>query len=199
MAGTERIRERIIGEAKQQANEHIKQAEGEADAIVQDARVEAETKKSAILEKARAEAVERQKRILSVVELEARKKKLQAKQDMVNSAFVQALDRINRMPLEQYEQVLVELAAETVSSGDYEIVLSEKDKLRFGKELIYKINAKLSTKNFHGTVRLSEAATGIQSGFILKQGNIEINYSFEAMIRAQREQLEVEVVKTLFM
>jgi V/A-type H+-transporting ATPase subunit E len=199
MSGTERIMERIMEGARVQADSNINQAEAEASAIIQGARIESEAEKDAILEKARAEAVERQKRILSVVELEARKRKLQAKQDMVNAAFVKALDRINNMPTEQYKQVLADLAAGLVDEGDYEVVLPEKDKISFGVDLIGRINVRLSKKSIRGTVKLSEANAGIQSGFILRKGNVEINYSFEAMIRAQREQLEAEVVKTLFM
>ena len=45
---------------------------------------------------------------------------------------------------------------------------------------------------------LSQDTRNIQGGLILSDGEIEMNCTFETLVRLQREQLEREVARTLF-
>lgn len=198
MAGAEKIKERILEEARQQARKNVEQAEREAADMIKDAQKEAEQKKSAILEKARLEAEDRKKRLIAVAELEARKQKLQAKQDVVEEAFAKTLEKLNNLPAAQYQNILIDLIVSSVRTGNEQIIVSEKDRRRLTSDFIKSINTQLLNKGINADVKLSEETRPIQGGFILKQGDVEINNSFETIIRMQRDQLEAEVVRVLF-
>ena len=49
-----------------------------------------------------------------------------------------------------------------------------------------------------GLLTLSEETRPIRGGFIMVDGPVEVNCAFEAMVRAQREQLEKPVAEILF-
>ena len=50
----------------------------------------------------------------------------------------------------------------------------------------------------HRLLTLSEETRPIRGGFIMVDGPVEVNCAFEAMVRAQREQLEKPVAEILF-
>jgi len=198
MAGAEKIQQKILEEAHLQAQNNIKQAEDEKAGILEAARQEAENKRKAILEKAQQDAAETKRRILAVAELEVRKQKLQAKQEMVEEAFRMALHRLNTMENSEYELLLIDMIANLAKTGKEEIILSSKDKQRLSPDFVNKVNEKLNEKGITGLVKISDESRNIDGGFILKSGDVEINNSFDAMIRMQRNELEAEVVQALF-
>jgi V/A-type H+-transporting ATPase subunit E len=198
MAGVEKIKERILEEARSQAESNIKRAQEEASDIITSAKKDGDSKKAVILEKAKKEAQEVKKRLKSVAELEARKKKLQAKQEMVEEAFKKTLEKLIGLPDEEYEKIISQMLLNSVESGSEEIILSPRDKKRLSPNFVEEINKKLVAKGIKGSLSLSKESRDINGGFVLKSGDIETNSSFEALIRAKREEIEPEVVKVLF-
>lgn len=198
MAGAEKIQQRILEEARQQAQSNTERAQKEAADMISAAREEAKAKKLSIMEKARIEASERQKRLIAVAELDGRKRRLQAKQELIDEVFNRAIDKLNLLPADQYERILVDMVVGSVRSGNEEVIVSARDQKRISPNFIAEINNRLIAKGIHGAVKLSEHTRDIQGGFILKDGNIETNNSFEAIVRMQRDSLEAEVVKILF-
>lgn len=198
MAEADRLRDKILEDARLQAKEMLKRAESEAAAILNAAKAEAEAKKRAAAEEAGKEAEERKKRLLASADLEGRKQILKAKQDMVDEAFARALDKLSSLPADRYVDLIASMAVEAVRSGTEEIILSPKDRDAYGIEIVNKVNSKLSEKGMKGAVSLSDTTRNIKCGFILKSGNIEINNSFEVIIKMRRDELEAEVVKVLF-
>ena len=122
MAGAEKIKEKILEEARLQAQKNLEQAEKEAAEIIQSAQKEAEQKKSEIIERAHKEAVDRKKRLIAAAELEARKQKLQAKQEVVEEAFTRVLNKLNSLPADQYQDILVDMVVRSVRKGNEEII-----------------------------------------------------------------------------
>jgi len=198
MAEAEKLREKILEDARQQAKAMLERAESEAAAILNAAKAEAEEKERAAAEKASREAEERKKRLLASADLEGRKQILQAKQDMVDEAFSRAIDRLSSLPAKQYVDIIASMAVEAVSSGNEEIILSSKDRDAYGTEIVNTVNSRLSAKGMNGAVRLSDTTRDIKGGFILRSGDVEINNSFEVIVKMRRDELEAEVVKVLF-
>lgn len=198
MEGAERIVNKILEDARLQAQNNIEQAEKQAADIINSAKNEAEKKKNIIIENAKKEAEERKKRLIAVAELEARKIKLKAKQEIIASVFEQAIKTLNSLPPERYMEIITDMVLNSVKKGDEEIILSERDKSRLGDGFIGIINKKLKEKNINGNVKLSEETANINGGFILRSGNIEMNNSFEAIMRMRYNEIESEIVKMLF-
>ena len=97
------------------------------------------------------------------------------------------------MPEEPYIDVLANLLIEASASGTEEAVFSAKDRKRVGKKAVDKANA-LSGKH----LRLSDESADIRGGFILRDRNIEVNCTFETLVRLQKSQTAGAVAKKLF-
>lgn len=198
MSGAEKIQTKIIEEARFLAEANIKRAEEEAANIISAASEEAEAKRKQIVEKAEEEAAEVKKRIIAVAELEARKQKLMAKQEVVDEAFEMTLKKLNNLPDIEYESILIEMISSSVETGHEEILFSSKDIKKLSPGFIDELNKRLSQRGIPANLKIPEETRNISGGFILKSGDIEINNSFESIIRMNREDMESEVIKSLF-
>lgn len=198
MSGAEKIQAKILEEARLLAEANIKRAEEEAASIIRAASKESEAKRKQIIEKAELEAVEVRKRIIAVAELEARKQKLMAKQQIVDEAFELTLKKLNNLPDTEYQSILVEMISNSVETGKEEILLSSKDKQRISPGFTDELNKKLLQRGISANLKISEETRNISGGFILKSGDIEVNNSFESIIRMNRDDIETEVIKSLF-
>jgi len=198
MEGAEKIIKRILEDAQKQAQINIENGEKQAAEIMNAAREEAEKKKKELIDKARKEASELERRLISNAELEARKMKLKAKQDIIASVFKRALDRLNSLPSERYMDLISDMVLNSVKEGQYEIVFSREDKSRVNDGFINRINQKLEERKIPARVKLSEDDARINGGFIIRAGPVEINNSFEALLRMKYNEIEAEIVKILF-
>jgi len=198
MPGAGKLIERILDEARQQAQHNIDRAEKEAADIYNTARNEADMKQKGIIERAQKDASEKRKRLIAYAELEARKQKLQAKQEMVEEAFEQAISRLSTLPAEQYGSILADMVLDVVKTGNEEIIVSNEDKNRLGPGFIETVNQMLKDKGIAGSIKLSGETREMRGGFILKAGDVEINNSFDTILRMKRDELEADVVRTLF-
>ncbi len=98
------------------------------------ARYEAQARREAeeIAARGRRSAEERQARLASVAQLDARKLELAAKQEMLAKAYDRAMERLTSLPDGEYVGLLAGLAAEASSTGREEVILSQKDRARYG-------------------------------------------------------------------
>lgn len=198
MEGIDKIKEKILEEAHLQARSNIEKSEREAAAIIKAAQEKAEAKKNREAEKALIESENKKNRLIAAAELETRKLKLQAKQEMIEEVFVKTIESLSNLPEDQYKNMLSDMILNSIKTGEEEIILPEKDMGKLGKEIIDTVNNKLKEKNIKTKVKLSTEKRNIDSGFVIKTGNIEINNSFESIIKMERNNLETEVVETLF-
>ena len=78
------------------------------------------------------------------------------------------------------------------------MIFSAKDRSRVGKQVVVAVNETLSRKGKTGLLTLAEESREIRGGFVMVDGDVEINCAFETLVRLQRESLEKEVAHTLF-
>jgi len=198
MTGTERIKAKIIEDAEARASQIIGQAEAEAREIMQNALKEAERKKAEILKKGEADGKEVYRRMLSEANLDGRKEILKAKQELIESAFALALDKLCGLPDREYQELLEDMAAESARDEDGEIVLSERDKERISRDFTRNINKKIRDSGKKGKLELSKDSIRTVGGFVLRYKDMEVNNTFEVMFEMIRPKLENDVVKILF-
>jgi V/A-type H+-transporting ATPase subunit E len=198
MTGTERIKAKILEDAKSRASAIEEQAKKEAREILDKASHEAGLKKEAILKEAENEGSETYKRMLAVAGLEGRKQILRTKQDAINAAFEKALDRICGLPDSEYQKLIEDMIVKAAVDGGGEIFLSQKDSSRMDGSFISNINQRVAGSGKSGTWSLSPQPIKTVGGFILKSGEMEVNSTFEIMFGMLRTELEGEVVKILF-
>ena len=197
MAGAEKLISKILSDARQTADANIVQARREAEEIVLKAREEAQSIHASLISKAERDAGEREKRLVSVAELEGRKEKLAVKQRLIDELFMRAIKTIRDKPDKEYEALLVGMIANAAAGGE-EIILSGDDVGRLSDGFIKSVNKASAERGKPGGLALSGETRPIMGGFILRSGQFEINNSFEAVVKMQRDDLESLAVKMLF-
>ena len=195
MDGIEKITGRINEDVQREIDALTADARREADEITARYQAQADRESAEIVERGRKAAAEREERLGSVAQLEARKLELAAKQEMLQRAFDAALEKLLTLPEEQYIALLSALAVKAARTGKEQVILSQKDRTRYGKQAVTAANEKLGDK---GHLTLSQESRPIKGGLILSDGDVEVNCTFETLVRLQRGELDREVAKVLF-
>ncbi|MDI3535069.1 MAG: V/A-type H+/Na+-transporting ATPase subunit [Thermosediminibacterales bacterium] len=198
MEGMQRIKEKIIEDANKQADTLIKEAEKEAERILAQGKKEAERKKKALQEKAVKESEEAKKKIMSMAELEMRKQMLAVKQRMVDEAFERALKKLQSLEGKEYEEIITKMLEKAVETGDEEIIFSPADAKKLKPEFLENLNKNLAVRGVKPKLSISKETRDIQGGFILKSKGVEINSSFDSIIRMERDEIESQIAAILF-
>jgi V/A-type H+/Na+-transporting ATPase subunit E len=187
------ITEKILNEANEISETSLRNAESRSLEILN----EAKEKSSEILAEAEVKAKEEaeaiKSRIISAGELQERKIILNAKQEAIKKSFNLALEKLSTMPEDKYINYLIEEIV-NINNCKGEIVLNETDKNKIGEKLVEIVNERLNGNK----VVLSENSINTKGGFILKNGDIEVNNTFETILSSIKEGLTFEVANTLF-
>lgn len=195
MDGIEKIIDRISGDAQREVDDVLAQARAEADKILSQYQAQAQAEADDILARGQKAAVERGERLASVAQLECRKDVLRAKQEVIEEAFQLAMDKLTQLPQEAYVSLLADLAVEASSKGNEKLIFSVADRARVGKAVVVAANEKLGDK---GQLTLAQETRPMQGGFILSDGAVEVNCTFETLVRLQRGTLSTQVAGVLF-
>ena len=227
MEGIEKITARIAEDAQAEIAKLMAETEEKLQAIRNNAAAQAQQEANDIVEKGRAAAGERLERLESASRMERRKLELAAKQEVLGEAFDLALEKLCSLPDQEYIDLLTTLALEASTSGREQIIFSQKDRARVGKQVVMAVNEALvkqrspalpeevtkskvgafvdklvhNTTNLvtgAGMLTLAEETRDIRGGFIMVDGDVEINCAFETLVRLQREQMEKKVADVLF-
>ena len=197
MDGIEKITGRIEEDVRREIEAIQAEARRQADEITARYEAQAQRESEEIVERGRRNADERVERLASVAQLEARKLELSAKQEMLGKTFDKALEDLLSLPEKEYVALLASLAAKASSTGREAVILSQKDRTRYGKQVVTQANEILS-KAGTGALTLAEASRPIRGGVILSDGDVEVNCTFETLVRLQRGEMDREVARVLF-
>lgn len=227
MEGIDKITGRIDADVQREIDEITAAAQATAAEISAGYQARAKSEADAILEKGKVSARQREERLESVAQLEARKLTLTVKQEMVEEAFRRALEKLTALPDKEYIDLLAKLAAAASRTGREQVILSQKDRTRFGKQIVSQANdilakevapklpgdftetrtgaflnkvATVASAVIAGTgmLTMAEDSRSIAGGLILRDDKVETNCSFEVLIHLQRDTLANQVAKVLF-
>lgn len=227
MDGLEKITARISADADAEIQAIRDKAQAQAEELLAQARAQAEKEKGELLARGRRVRGGAEGPPDLCRSDGGRKMSLAAKQEVLDEAFRQALEEMCSLPEEQYIQLLARLAVQASSTGREQLIFSPKDRTRIGKAVVMAandalvkqvapelpdaitdskvgaflgkvVNSAAAQITGTGLLTLSEETRPIRGGFIMVDGPVEVNCAFEAMVRAQREQLEKPVAEILF-
>jgi len=198
MAGVEKIKEKILQDAEAKTNEILEKARLQAKEVVEKANQKAAQRVKEISQKSAYDISEKKRIINSIVELEMRKDVLAAKQQSIDEVFDKVLERMNNLDNNKYEQVIFDMLMASVESGDEEVVMSDSRKSKLSADFITRVNKALEAAGKKGSIKLSDETRNISGGFILKSQGVEVNNSFEAVIRLFRDEIEPKVAEIFF-
>ncbi len=177
----------IESAALEKAEQILSQAKGEAESLAREK-----------ISQAERETAMETRRSIAIANLEVRKDILELKRSMIERAFDSALERLKGLPQKQYLSLMKEMLLSAVESGDEEVILSPEDRSRLGKALVSEVNKELKSTGKAEKLKLSKETRNIEGGFILRKGGVEVNQSLEAILEAKKEELEPEIVSTLW-
>ena len=198
MNGIEKITERIAQDAQAEISKVEAEAKAQADAITAKYTAQAVAERQSLQAAAKAKAEERMERLDSVAQMEAKKMLLAAKQEMLNRAFNLALEKLTHLPEEEYVELLAKLAAHSAITGQEQMILSPADRTRYGVKAATRANELLAKEGKTASITLSETTQDIEGGLLLSDGAVEVNCTFETLVRLSRNEASLEVSKVLF-
>ena len=198
MNGIDKLTERIATDTDQERQSILDRSREQAAQIRSSYEALAESDYAEAVEKGRLDADERVERMGNVAQLEARKLRLSAKQEMLEKAFSLAMKKLLSLPENEYVDLLSNLAAKASVTGKEALVLSVADRQRFGKKVVTSANEKLEKAGKTAELTLSEEAREFEGGLYVQDGLVETNCTFSTIVRMLREQMSGEVAKILF-
>ncbi len=198
MNGAEKIKERILSDAKSLHDKIVDDAKAKAQGIIAGAEKEAFQNITLMTEQAKQEAVLIKERHQASESMKDRKNILKVRQECINEAFDVALKNLSNMPIDKYELFLQAIILDTAKNKSGMIVFNERDRTRLGERFISSINEKLKAKGQSANISMANDELNSLGGFILRYGDMEINCTLEVILNMKRPNLESEVAKILF-
>ncbi len=192
------INEKIISDAKIQANKIITQAEDNANNITNKGRKEADNVKKTILYKINQEASLKKSKILTEANLGVKKTILSEKQKIMEDVFGNVLESILKLSNKEYQNFIKKMILDNIEKGDETIFIGSSDKDKISKDLIENINKELKARGKKGELKLSDSYLPIKGGIIIGSGAIRKNVSLELLLKNVREESETQISKILF-
>ena len=193
MNGIEKILQRLDAETQTEVDAILAEAGRQAAEAEAKAKEEAERLSAELDSRGDKDAAEREERLVSVAQMEARQKVLAAKQEMMEEAFSGALDKLCKAPDAEYAALCAALLVKAAPDGKGEAVFAE-DRQEAGRLAVEQANKLLGG----GALKLSAEKRPVKGGFILLSGSVEVNCSFETLVRLQRTEAAGEVAALLF-
>ncbi|MGI5963441.1 MAG: V-type ATP synthase subunit E [Lawsonibacter sp.] len=227
MEGIEKITAKIVQDSEAEITRLMAETDQKVQSIGEAAKIQADKETAETLARGQRAAQERLERLKSAAVMETRKLELAAKQEVLGEAFALALEKLCTLPEEEYVALLTRLALEASTTGKEQLVFSPKDRVRVGKQVVVAaneamvkgitpglpetltdtkvgaffekvVNTTAAMMTGTGMLTLSEETREMKGGFIMVDGDVEINCAFETLVRLQREKLEKEVAQVLF-
>ncbi|MDD2446482.1 MAG: V-type ATP synthase subunit E [Tissierellia bacterium] len=183
MSNLENLTQKILEDGKLEAAKIIEESKKNNEKIINSKVIEANDKKEKIIDKANSDALMLKDRMKSEAELKVRDKKLDAKRQVLDKAFELAKKRLKNIDEVDYINFLKNNIQEIDLKGSNVLIVPEKFKEAIKGLGLYS--------------NISETDS-VESGFLIKNGNIVMNYSFESLLDFMRDDIEGEVAKTLF-
>lgn len=219
MTGLDKIIDRILADAKENARMILEAAQKDCRACAEAHAARAEVLRQEIIDKAEAECEAIVASAKSTAATTARDIILTKRAALIDHAFEEAKKELLDTEFDKYSELLTALltsalieeartADATAAYGDeatefdtYEVIFNARDRAAYGEAVVE--NARRAVVRHIGAERaeklmLSDKTANIDGGLILRFGNIEANCSLAMLMTQMRKDLEQKIAKTLF-
>lgn len=186
------IKTKIEMDAREEAGKILEKARSQVAAISSEADGEIRNIEGNYEDRFQKEQPEILRRREIVAGLDVKKIELGVKQDSISAAFQGALAELQSLPEGRYLLFVEMLLNEAVETGKETIIVSASEKYITSGWI-----AEYNKKN-DKSISLSDEKRSIAGGFILQQGDIETNCSWDMLVRWIRDDIEADVAKRLF-
>ncbi len=192
MAGVQAIIDRIIADAKQEAGSIQEAARRQIAENERKTDAQIAALKTQIMKAAEMECEEEERRARAIADLESRKNALKEKRKVIGEAFSRAREKILSLRDEDYAGFLFTLLTQSGAEGGA-IWASPKDSRFFTDEFIGRARKEISPG-----LALGGVLDSLTTGFVLINGDAQINCSVDFVLKQAREEMEADVARILF-
>ena len=186
------IKAKITSEAQGQIREIEAENKAAIDEITKTSNFEVKAIQDSYKERLSREEPEVHKRRNIVAELDAKKVDLGVRQKLVTETFEASLKQMSELQQDKYINFVGKLMDKAVKTGKEEVLVGKNEKHITNEWL----NGYNSTHNT--SLTLSQSRLPIAGGFVLRDGKIDINCSWDMLLKGIRLEIESDVVKKLF-
>lgn len=187
--------DKILNRISLDCDERISKINAETDEkcaqIMAQAKLDADKISAEIADKAQSKVKQMQAASKSRCDLETRNAFLKRRREEIDKTYSEILNKMKNLPDEDYFE-LIYTFAKKLSGMSGVVLLNEKDMNRLPKDFIARLEG-CGVK-----AELSKASCDIESGFILKCGDIEENMDFSAILSEKRDAIEDFINQELF-
>ena len=113
---------------------------------------------------------------------------LNARQNIIESTLTDALTAMEKAEPKEYFDMLLKLIEKAAGKGEGSLFLSHSDLARIPAD--FEAAAGKIAAGKGGTIKVAGSLPEIKSGFILKYGQIEENYTFKALFEENHDRLQ---------
>lgn len=191
MGSGDKILNRIKYDCDAKISEIDAEAERRCSEIAADAQLEADKISAEIAAKAQSRVVQMKAASKSRCELETRNALLKRRREEIDKTYSAILDTMQSLPDKEYFELIYKLASK-LSGMNGEVMLGKKDLQRLPKDFLQQL------ENCGIKASVCNTPCDIESGFILKCGDIEENMDFSAVLAEKRDVIEDFINQELF-
>lgn len=187
--------DKILNRISLDCDERISQIGAETDEkcaqIMAQAKLDADKISAEIADRAQSKVKQMQAASKSRCDLETRNAFLKRRREEIDKTYSEILNKMKNLPDEDYFE-LIYTFAKKLSGMSGVVLLNENDINRLPKDFLARIE-ECGVKT-----ELSKTPCDIESGFILKCGDIEENMDFSAILSEKRDAIEDFINQELF-
>lgn len=187
--------DKILNRISLDCDERISKINAETDEkcaqIMAQAKLDADKISAEIADRAQSKVKQMQAASKSRCDLETRNAFLKRRREEIDKTYSEILNKMKNLPDEDYFE-LIYTFAKKLSGMSGVVLLNEKDMNRLPKNFLARLE-ECGVKS-----ELSKTPCDIESGFILKCGDIEENMDFSAILSEKRDIIEDFINQELF-
>lgn len=187
--------DKILNRISLDCDERISKIGAETDEkcaqIMAQAKLDADKISAEIADRAQSKVKQMQAASKSRCDLETRNAFLKRRREEIDKTYSEILNKMKNLPDEDYFE-LIYTFAKKLNGMSGVVLLNEKDMNRLPKDFLARLE-KCGVK-----AELSKIPCDIESGFILKCGDIEENMDFSAILSEKRDAIEDFINQELF-
>lgn len=184
----EKIIEAISQEARDEVDRISENSRKNVDEIEKLYEKEAALDRDEIMGKAEREVGEVRQRSRSQMGMETRNIRLDAKRRIMEKVFARAEEKLASLPDDQRKTLYERLIKKYSSSGQVVVQMNERDGRMYRQ--------KLSVPGI--VIKYDEEVGSFLGGVIIKEGDVEISCTFEALVKEAKQARETEIAQMLF-
>ena len=198
MNGIEKIIARIAATAQAEVDAVVAETESRCQSITAAYELKAQDAYRERIQMGVRENELRVQRLRKSNTMEAGKRMLALKQELISQAFDCAMKQFESMEEHEYISFLAYLAGNASETGTETVLFNAKDRTTIGNRVVEEANRIRQERGARGALTIGEESRSIRGGLILKNGPIETNCSLEKMMELRRSELAAPVAAILF-